>query len=371
VRRAVLIGPAPPLRGGISAHTARLAEALEAAGIEPCVLSYSRLYPGAFFPGSAQRDSALGRVGQEMIDVVGPRSWKRAARFLRSAGAEVVAFQWWHPVTAAALAASLAGVPRRRVVALCHNLEPHEHVPLARPLARLALGRAGRVLCHSRSVAVAVEELGIAARVAIAPMPPLAAPLAIDAGRARAWAREKFAIAEDAAVAVFAGHLRGYKGLDVLLHAWRMLAAAGDHPGRRLVIAGESYLLRRELARVSRAAADDSSIILENRYLDDEELQLLVKRATVLVLPYRTASQSGLLPLARALGARVLTSDAGGLPDQASGRELVPAGDPVALAAALAEALEDGCAPAPVMTAATFRSQWHALVEAILDDQRP
>ena len=66
--RIVLIGPAPPVRGGIAAHTAGLARALDAGGHRCRVLSYARVYPDSLFPGRSPWAAAGERVGEAIID---------------------------------------------------------------------------------------------------------------------------------------------------------------------------------------------------------------------------------------------------------------------------------------------------------------
>ncbi|HYC57765.1 MAG TPA: glycosyltransferase family 4 protein, partial [Candidatus Binatia bacterium] len=304
-RKVVLLGPAPPLRGGIAAHTARLAEALVRNGHEAEVVSYSRLYPSLVFPGTCQRDAVAAAVGHELLDVLDPRTWLETRRHLARRPDSLVVFQWWHPVVAPALGAILTRLARDRVVAICHNVEPHEFFPLARLAAGAVLRRAGAILCHSRAVGDHLALFGLAPRVRLRAMPPLLAPRQIEEGAASAWADHHFGIAKDARVAVMAGHIRAYKGVDVLLEAWSRLG--GERlANARLVLAGESYLGSRGQRRIRDAIAGDSRIIQQNRYLADEELDLLIKRADVLVLPYQRASQSGLIPLARAAGTPVL-----------------------------------------------------------------
>lgn len=134
---------------------------------------------------------------------------------------------------------------------------------------------------------------------------------------------------------VFAGRVRAYKGLDLLMEAW----ASHDFEGARLVIAGEGRL--RHVGRATNVEATNVDVI--NRWLSDDELEQLIASATVVVLPYREASQSGIVPLARALGVPVVVTPVGGLPEQfLDGVEGIVTKDVSAesLAAAIQEALE-------------------------------
>lgn len=102
---------------------------------------------------------------------------------------------------------------------------------------------------------------------------------------------------------VFAGRILPYKGIDLLLEAW----SSRDFGGARLVIAGEGRMP---------AFSEVPDLNVVNRWLSDLELEELIAGAAVVALPYREASQSGIIPLARALGVPVVATPVGGLPEQ-------------------------------------------------------
>lgn len=367
--RIVLIGPEPPWPGGVAAHTAGLGRALTAAGHETTTLSYSRCYPDAMMRW-------LGRTEEKVlpknavIDCLRPASWPRAKARLDRFAPDVVVAQWWHPMAAPALSALLGPEPASPAasgparVLVCHNALPHEAFPLARRLTRTVFARADAMLVHSRAVANRVEELGapLVVPIEIRPMPLLVETT----GRAadREWARRALGVEAGHRLALFVGHGRSYKGLDILLEAWRRARMPAD---TRLLVAGEVLagpIARARLLRRARACSAD----LRDGYLADEELVGSVAAADLLVLPYRRASQSGLVPVARALGVRVLASDAGGLaeqfPDDLAGATLVRPGDTRALAGQLRRLLGRESLERPAPQGMTDGG-WPALVEAL------
>ncbi len=415
----VIVGPAPPLRGGISQHTARLVEAFAAEGCSAAAVSYRRLYPDLFFPGRSQRSGLqVPPWSEEVIDVLRPGSWFECRRILASSRALIV-LQWWHPVVAPALYVATAGVGPERLVAICHNALPHEPVPGATAAARAVLGRCGRIVFHSDSEKeVARAILGGAGssgasggrRFEVVPLPcllpeellvPAAAPAtkaATDAmstmgimGTAATVERaaglpELRDVAASARIVAAAGHMRSYKGTAVLLQAWKAARRPADAV---LVVAGESYLARREHREVRKLAGSDPTIRIVDRYLEDEELVSFLTRAEVLVLAHVAASQSGLVPVARALGLSCIVSNAGGLAEQigphGDGSEVVARGDAGELARALERRLA-GETPAaasrgaihgalrvraPYSTEGAFRAGWRQVVEAIGIANRP
>ncbi|HVR05611.1 MAG TPA: glycosyltransferase family 4 protein, partial [Solirubrobacteraceae bacterium] len=146
----------------------------------------------------------------------------------------------------------------------------------------------------------------------------------------------------DKAVVLMFGLLRGYKGLDVLLDAWRGADGGGAIDGAELWIAGMPRMDLQEL----RAAAP-ANVRFDARFVDHGELAGYFERADLVVLPYLQADQSGVLFTALAFGKPLLLSDVGGFPELAAdtgAARVVPAGDAPALARALRELLGDRAA---------------------------
>ncbi len=145
------------------------------------------------------------------------------------------------------------------------------------------------------------------------------------------WARTTVAPpAAPPLTVLFFGRILPYKGLDVLLEAFRSLDPARFH----LLIAGEG-----EVPAISAA-----NIEIDNRFVTDERLPTCFHRAHVVALPYHAASQSGVAQMAFAFGRPVVATRVGALPDivhhEVNGL-LIPPGDPAALAAALVRLADD------------------------------
>lgn len=110
---------------------------------------------------------------------------------------------------------------------------------------------------------------------------------------------------------LFFGRIDGYKGIDVLLYAYKKIA--DDFPSKtQLVIAGNG-----DVTPYKETIAKISHVELVNRYIDDNEIPgLFLKPKTILVLPYKDATQSGVTPLAFQFLTPVIASDIGGLKEQ-------------------------------------------------------
>jgi glycosyltransferase involved in cell wall biosynthesis len=130
-------------------------------------------------------------------------------------------------------------------------------------------------------------------------------------------------------VVLFFGLLRPYKGVDVLLDAWRRAELPA---GAELWIAGMPRM------DVSNVSGDGVKTAL--RFVSGAELAGAFRAADLVVLPYREIDQSGVLFTALAFGKPLLLSSVGGFPE-IDGAELVPPGDVPALAQALTTLLAD------------------------------
>jgi glycosyltransferase involved in cell wall biosynthesis len=163
-------------------------------------------------------------------------------------------------------------------------------------------------------------------------------------------------------VVLFFGLLRPYKGIEVLLEAWRELFAAarrgertgaGPAAGRRgEEIGAELWIVGRPRMELeSLRAAAPPGVRLVARYVSDRELAACFRRADVVVLPYLSTERfdfSGVMATALAFAKPIVVSDIGGLGEvaRAGGALAVVPGDARALAGALEGLLSDGAARA-------------------------
>lgn len=134
----------------------------------------------------------------------------------------------------------------------------------------------------------------------------------------------------DAMTLLFFGRIEPYKGLDVLLDALKLVNGRGRNV--QLIVAGAGRL------GDDRGVASDPNVTLVHRFVPDEEVRKVFERADVVVLPYRSATQSGVIPMAYAFGKPVISTRVGALNDvvvEGKTGLLVKPGDPAALADAI------------------------------------
>lgn len=112
---------------------------------------------------------------------------------------------------------------------------------------------------------------------------------------------------------LFLGRLRPYKGIEHLLAAFQQLLA--NEENCRLVIAGapnkgeEGYL--DEIRTIAESETSRGQVLLRAEFIPDGEMELYLKGADVMVLPYKDIFQSGVLFLAYSFGLPVVATDVG------------------------------------------------------------
>ncbi|MBV1795910.1 glycosyltransferase family 4 protein [Siccirubricoccus sp. G192] len=227
----------------------------------------------------------------------------------------------WTPLVAPALAQ--AGIP---FVPLVHDAHPHpgDH-------GLFWDWRLGRELEAAR-LAIALSEAVAAALRARRPELPVAR-LPLGAHLPAALLRAAPAGGGGTAPEfLLFGRLRAYKGLDLLRDAFRLLRE--QHPEARLRVVGEG-----DAEALAPGLTALPGVRVEPRWVAEAEIPGLIAAADALVLPYREASQSGVVSLAFALGVPVVATPVGGLAEQVTegvNGALATAAEPAALAAAMA-----------------------------------
>lgn len=144
-------------------------------------------------------------------------------------------------------------------------------------------------------------------------------------------------VVEESNAVLFFGRIRAYKGLEYFLESAALVAQ--KIPAARFIIAGDG-----DLQPYQKLIKNVNNIEIINRYIPDEEVATIFKRASIVVLPYTQASQSAVIPVAYAFEKPVVTTRVGCLPDVVEdGRTglIVPPRDAPALAEAIIKLLQN------------------------------
>jgi len=227
-----------------------------------------------------------------------------------------------------------------RVVYLLDNVIPHEKYPFMMWLTRLALRQGHAYIAQSDQVRrdlLAVLPDTDPAAIHTSPHPVYDFGVPGRPRRTQAEARAALDLPADARLVLFFGFIKPYKGVVHLIDAAGPLRREfGD--GLRVLIVGDVYGEKEPYLDRIAASGGAEIVDLVDGFVPDAVVEDYFLAADLAVLPYVSATQSGIVQIAYNYDLPVVTTDVGGLPEVVRDGEtgfIVPPGDGGALAAAV------------------------------------
>ncbi len=375
--RFCLLGPTYPYRGGIAHYTTLLTQHLREEGHEVLLLSFSRQYPGWLFPGKSDKDPSkrpLRTEAEYLLDPINPLTWRRTLKRIKEWQPDMVIVPWWHPYFAPVWSVLSRGIKRLdltpRLIFICHNVLPHEQGKFSKivlpTVIKVTLRKGDSFILHSQADGDILRSLLPQASYVVTPLPTYAALGDVDTTAVEL----PVMLPEDRPLLLFAGFVRPYKGLDILLDALPLVLA--EMPVH-LLVAGEFWQggeaqYRRQIQELG----IEEHVTIINEYLPDELLAACIDRADVVVLPYRSATQSAIIQTAFGRNTPVITTDVGGLAEVVEdGRTglVVPPENSVLLTEAINKYFTNNLKNIfiPKIQQVQRRFDWHSLTIALLE----
>ena len=318
-----IVGPAHPYRGGIAQFNEELAHTFQKEGDRVNIVSFTLQYPSFLFPGKTQFTGSPPPEGlniERAVNAINPFTWLKAGKRIAAGRPDMAIVRYWTPFMAPALGTVARRIRRNgytKVIALTDNIVPHEKVLFGRRLTRYFLSAVDGVLYMSRQVGDELDSIGYKGVKSFSPHPIYDCyGEKVD----RSAACVELGLSQGNRYVLFFGFIRDYKGLDLLLDAWALLAGNGVAENYKLLVAGEFYGDKEKYTEQIRRNGLEDEVILADRYIPDDKVKYYFSAADLLVQPYRTASQSGVTQIAYNFGLPMIVTDVGGLP------EIVPDG---------------------------------------------
>jgi glycosyltransferase involved in cell wall biosynthesis len=345
LKKVVIIGPAWPLRGGLATFDQRLAKQFTDEGNNCSIYSFSLQYPSFLFPGSTQYSTDPAPENLKIypaINSVNPFNWISIGNQLKKLRPDIIVVRFWLPFMGPALGTILRRVKKNnhtKVIAITDNVIPHEKRAGDKSFTKYFLKSCDGFITMSEKVRIDLESFERNKPIVQVPH-----PLYDNFGEAvsQKEARQKLGIEEDGKILLFFGFIRKYKGLDILLQAMKIIKQKS--PSVKLLVAGEFYEDDKPYRELIRNLGIEDVLILRTSFIPDSEVKYYLCAADVVVQPYRSATQSGVTPLAYHFEKPMVVTNVGSLPS------LVPDGkvgmvaepDPGSIAEAILEYLELG-----------------------------
>ncbi len=347
MKKIILIGPVYPYRGGISHYTGLMYRELS-KHYDVEMLSYKMQYPKILFKKEQRdykNDSFKIDETNFMINTANPFNIIRTANYIKKKKPDMVIIQWWHPYFAPCYFLLAKFMGKQNLTFVCHNVFPHERFPLDKKLTRLTLKNGKHFIVHAKEEEAELRQIMPNPDCRVTPHPSYNA--FCFEHMTKAQAREKLGLSMDEKVLLFFGFVRPYKGLKYLIAAMPKIKEQLGNV--KLLIVGEFGSAEdkeryenqiKELAETNKGTVKEleTSIVIYDGYMPDREVEKYFAACDMVVLPYESATQSGIVQIAYGFGKPVTVTNVGGLPDVVSdGRTgyVVPPQDEKALAEAV------------------------------------
>ena len=310
--KIVLISPAPPFRGGIATHSACLYHELSKKN-SVLLINYNRLYPSFLFPGKSQFNlskSIIDVQSNRIIDSINPLSWKLTADKINDFEPDIVLFRYWNPFFAICLSTISKYLSENiKKVALCDNIIPHERYLFDEKLIKYFFDKMDGFIVQSSIVEKELISINNDYKYTklFHPIYNYLNP-EIDKQIAKniLGIKSKY-------VALFFGLVRDYKGFDVFIESAKIMDA--KNLDISFLAVGECYSNKKKYKKLLSKYNLNNQLKWIDEYIQDEEINKYFSASDFIILPYKTASQSGIISLAYHFNKPVITTKLDGLLD--------------------------------------------------------
>jgi len=299
-----------PLRGGIAQFNAALYRAFEKEH-QIKAFTFSRQYPNLLFPGKTQYvekgDNADIIPSTAVLDTINPLSYYSTAKKILDFKPELLISKFWMPFFAPSLGMVAKSLKKKGVKNICivDNILPHEPKPFDRALINFYVRQQDGFIVMTEQVKNDLLSVKHNAKYSLFPHPLYDHfPKKIE----KVTARKELGISNEKKVLLFFGFIRSYKGLDLLVDTLKKLDGS-----YHLIIAGEDYGTYSSISKQIKELNIENKVTQIVKYISDAEVPAIFSAADVLVLPYKSGTQSGIVGISYHYDLPVIATDVGGL----------------------------------------------------------
>lgn len=357
-----------PYRGGIAQFNYDLYKALIKEN-EVELFNFSLQYPNFLFPGKTQYleegNNDTQSKNKRLLNSVNPLSYVATAKAIREFEPDILLIGYWMPFVGPSLGTVAAMLKKNcKVISIVHNAIPHEQKIIDKPFSKYFLKRNHGLIALSKAVEKDILTLYPSASTRV-----VKHPVYTNFGKAldRVEARNILSVPQEANVMLFFGIVREYKGLKLLLKTVKSLPK-----NYFLLCAGEVYGDDSEYRELLNHPDLKDRVKFDDKYIADNEVKNYFCAADVNILPYSSATQSGISSIALHFNLPQIVTDVGGLKECIEiGKTglLVKERNEVSLKATILEYFEKGYRDDFVenMKASSQNISWENMSEEIVD----
>lgn len=316
MKKIIIIGPAYPYRGGNSLFVSYVYDILK-NNFNVKLYNYKLLYPSILFPGKTQYDESGKTIKQapneRLVNSINPFNWIKVASLIKKENADLIVFDWWHPFFSFChftISFLIKSFYKNKILFITENVISHEGNAVDKILTKLGLSNASAFLALSEKVENDLSFVAKRRKVYRSEL-PIYDCYNFDEKKKLTNTKKDFVFDEDSKLLLFFGYVRKYKGLDILIDALAELIEKDN--SYKLLAVGEFYDDEKFYRDKVETLKLNAHVKLLNQFIPNEEVAKYFEPADLVVLPYRSATQSGILNLAYGFLKPVLVTNVGGL----------------------------------------------------------
>lgn len=298
-----------PFRGGIAQFSSSLYRSLE-KNHSVKAFTFKRQYPNFLFPGKTQfvteKDNADKIDAVRVLDSITPLTYFKTAQQINNSKPDVYISNYWMSFFGPALGVIARFLTKNiKQIAVIHNAIPHEKKFFDTPFSKFFLNKTDGFVVMSDAVLNDLLKLKPDAKYIRIDHPVYNH---FEEKTNQLNALEKLKLDPTKKTLLFFGFIRSYKGLDILLKAFEKL-----DDSYQLIVAGEIYGSFENYQQLINENPNNQNIHLFTDYIDDKDVTLYFSAADVCILPYKSATQSGITAISNHFTLPVIATDVGGL----------------------------------------------------------
>ncbi len=318
--KIIIVGTAYPMRGAFAQLNAILYSYLNKK-YDVKIYSFIRQYPKLLFPGKTQEEKGdeLAKVPSERniisIDSINPFNWISVGRRIRKENPDLLIFRYWIPFFAPCFAVISYFAKKRsgaKVLFICDNVIPHEKRFGDKLLTRAAFSQVDYFLVQSKSVEDDLLKFskGKPYKVSFHPIYNIFGDK-LPKNEAKQFIKKEYGVdLENDKVLLFFGYVRKYKGLIYLLDAMPGILKQNNV---KLLVVGEFYDDEDKYRDKIKQLGLENNVIVLSDFVPNERVRYFFSASDVVLLPYSSATQSGITHVAYYYDKPVIATDVGGL----------------------------------------------------------
>jgi glycosyltransferase involved in cell wall biosynthesis len=250
---------------------------------------------------------------ERIVNSANPFNWFSVGKMINQENADLVVFDWWHPYFGPchnAISSLIKKKYRKKILFITENFISHEAGIIDRTLSGLGLKHASSIMALSDKVVKDISSLAAGRKIYKAELPVY--DCYKNTGEiSSSDAKVRFGFNPDDKVILFFGYIRKYKGLDILLEAMPLIIK--EDPSVKLLVAGEFYDEFEFYKRMLAPLGIEKHVYMLNKFIPNEEVEKYFAPSDVVILPYRSGTQSGILNVAYGFLKPAIVTNVGGL----------------------------------------------------------